>query len=237
MTTSGEYAVFAVSFAASAVAPGPDIAAVVARALSRGLRGCAPLALGIIAGKVALLTVAMVGTAALVTALGPWVTVGLYFAAAYLCYLGVRKWCDASAPVVEVDAPEREGVTRDARPPDGGLRARRWPGPRQGDRTELHGGMYGALGFGMAVSNPIAIAFYMALLPGVIDMTRATVGTYLVLVSIVAIIMSATVAAYGLAAALARKLLDGGPAKVWTDRVAGVVFIAAGVWVAGQPLL
>lgn len=213
MTPPGEYAVFAVSFAASAVAPGPDIAAVVGCALSRGLRGCVPLAAGIIAGKVVLLTVAIVGAAALVTALGPWVTVGLYAGAAYLCYLGVRKWQNAPA-VAEVDAPG--GDDR---------------------RAELHGGMYVALGFGMAVSNPLAIAFYMALLPGVIDLARATVGTYLVLVCIVAIVMSATVVAYGLAAEFASMLLAGRSSKIWIDRVAGVVFIGAGVWVAAQPLL
>jgi threonine/homoserine/homoserine lactone efflux protein len=60
-----DYTVFALSFAASAAAPGPDIAAVVATRLSRGMRGCAPLGLGIIVGKLILLAAAMLGGAAL----------------------------------------------------------------------------------------------------------------------------------------------------------------------------
>lgn len=210
MTAPSEYAVFALSFAASAAAPGPEIAAVLGRSLSRGLRQCAPLALGIIVGKLVMLSAAILGIAALIATLGPVFTVVQFLGAAYLLYLGARKWRRArnavAAPATTVD--DRDSVVVQV-----------------------------ALGLGMTLSNPIAIAFYTALLPGVLDIEDITFDTYLVLVAILVGVMVATVTAYGLAAEVARKLLTGNRAKATIDRLAGTMFMAAGVWVAVRPLL
>lgn len=209
MTAPSEYAVFALSFAASAAAPGPEIAAVLGRSLSRGLRQCAPLALGIIVGKLVMLSAAILGIAALIATLGPVFTVVQFLGAAYLLYLGARKWRRArNAVAVTTTVDDRDSAVVQV-----------------------------ALGLGMTLSNPIAIAFYTALLPGVLDIEDITLDTYLVLVAILVGVMVATVTAYGLAAEVARKLLTGNRAKAWIDRLAGTMFMAAGVWVAVRPLL
>lgn len=209
MTAPSEYAVFALSFAASAAAPGPEIAAVLGRSLSRGLRQCAPLALGIIVGKLVMLSAAILGIAALIATLGPVFTVVQLLGAAYLLYLGARKWRRArNAVAVTATVDDRDSAVVQV-----------------------------ALGLGMTLSNPIAIAFYTALLPGVLDIEDITVDTYLVLVAILVGVMVATVTAYGLAAEVARKLLTGNRAKAWIDRLAGTMFMAAGVWVGVRPLL
>lgn len=208
MSAGSEYAVFALSFAASAAAPGPEIAAVLGRSLSRGVRACAPLALGIIVGKLVMLTAAIVGIAALVAALGPVFRVVQLVGAAYLLYLGIRKWRRARRAVAPTTGNERDSA---------------W--------VQI------ALGLGMTLSNPIAIAFYTALLPGVVDIDEIDVDTYLVLAAILVAVMVVTVTAYGVAAEVARKLLTGSSAKVWMDRLAGTMFMAAGVWVAVRPLL
>lgn len=208
MTAPSEYVVFALSFAASAAAPGPEIAAVLGRSLSRGMRACAPLALGIICGKLVMLTAAIVGIAALVAALGPVFTVVQLAGAAYLLYLGVRKWRRARNAVAARTGNERDSAS-----------------------------MQIALGLGMTLSNPIAIAFYTALLPGVVDIDDITVDTYLVLAAILVAVMVVTVTAYGLAAEVTRKMFTGNRGKLVVDRLAGGMFVAAGLWVAIRPLL
>jgi threonine/homoserine/homoserine lactone efflux protein len=211
-----DYAVFALSFAASAAAPGPDIAAVVGTSLSRGVRRCAPLGLGIIAGKLILLAAAMVGGAAIARAAGPGFTIVEYLGAAYLCYLGLRTWQRARSA---------------------GAAIGRGPDQPHAVAAERRGGRYVILGLALALSNPIAIAFYLALLPGVIDLATATVSTYLVLAAIVVVVMSLTVLAYGAAVEVARKLLAGDRGRVWLDRSAGAILVAAGAWLGLRALL
>lgn len=208
MTSHGEYVVFALSFAASAAAPGPEIAAILGRSLSQGLRGCAGLALGIVLGKLTMLTAAIVGIAALIGALGPFFLIVQYGGAAYLLYLGIRKWRRARNSVAESAVGERDSI---------------W--------TQI------ALGLGLTLSNPIAIAFYMALLPGVVDISQITILTYLVLAGIIVAVMTVTVIGYGLAAEITRGLFAGNRAKIWIDRLASAMFVAAGMWVAVRPLI
>jgi threonine/homoserine/homoserine lactone efflux protein len=104
LTPARELAVFAVTFAASAAAPGPEVAAFLGRTVSRGLRGGVPLALGIVCGKLLLLAGAVAGLAALVPLLGPAFDVLAYGGAAYLVWLGVRKWRRAGRGTAAVAA-------------------------------------------------------------------------------------------------------------------------------------
>jgi threonine/homoserine/homoserine lactone efflux protein len=108
--------------------------------------------------------------------------------------------------------------------------------PHAGD-AERRGARYVILGLALALSNPIAIAFYLALLPGVIDLAKATVSTYLVLAAIIVVVMSLVVLAYGATVEVARKLLAGNRGRVWLDRSAGAILVAAGVWLGVRALL
>ena len=65
-----QYLLFFMAFAASAAAPGPEIAGLLSRSLSGGIASSVPLAVGIIAGKLLMLTAAIVGLTALLTVLG-----------------------------------------------------------------------------------------------------------------------------------------------------------------------
>src|SRR3954447_11049942 len=87
-----QYVVFMLAFAASASAPGPEIAGLLARTLGNGIRAGVPLASGIVVGKLTLLTAAIIGLTGLVVALGPLFAVLQYAGAAYLIRLGVKKW-------------------------------------------------------------------------------------------------------------------------------------------------
>ena len=200
-----DYLVFLVAFAASAAAPGPEIAALVARALAGGMLASLPLALGIVLGKLLMLTAAIVGLAALVDLLGPLFAVLKYAGAAYLIWLGVRRWRGAGrAPALSGGAePVRLGV-------DVGL------------------------GLAMTLSNPIAILFYLALLPGVVDIAGMTLNGYAMFCLIVVGVMAAVTIVYGIMAEAVRKVFSSPGSKAGLDRATGAMLVGAGTLIAAR---
>lgn len=200
-----EYTVFLLAFAASAAAPGPEIAGLLARALSNGMFASLPLAFGIIIGKLIMLTAALLGLSALIEILGP-VFVALKFGgAAYLIWLGVKKWRNAGRVLAATEAMKPAGFAAEM-----------------------------GLGLAMTLSNPIAIVFYLALLPGVIDMAGVTLASYATLCAIIAGVMVAVTLGYGLIAEIARRLFTSSGAKARIDRSSGAMMIGAGVLIASR---
>ena len=197
-----EYLVFLLAFAASAAAPGPETAGLMARALGGGMLASLPRALGIVLGKLLMLTAAIVGLAALVDLLGPFFAVLKYAGAAYLIWLGVRRWRRAgeASTLSGAAEPVRFGV-------DVGL------------------------GLAMTLSNPIAILFYLALLPGVVDIAGLTLNGYAILCLIVVGVMAAVTISYGILAEAVRKAFSSSRSKAGMDRATGAMLIGAGTMI------
>ena len=198
-----QYAVFLLAFAASAAAPGPEIAGLLARTLGNGIRSGVPLASGIVVGKLALLTAAVIGLTGLVAALGPVFAVLRYAGAAYLIWLGIKKWRRAGRLLATGASPAPASLVREV-----------------------------GLGMAMTLSNPIALVFYVALLPGVIEVSDVTVQSYLILCAILVTVMAAVVLGYGLMAELARRMLSAADSKSRIDRISAVLFVLAGLLIA-----
>lgn len=87
-------------------------------------------------------------------------------------------------------------------------------------------------GYALGVSNPQAIAFYVALLPTVVDVRHLDVSTYLLLCTILAGLMAVIAAFYALSADRLRLLLHSPKAQRVTNRVAGGVMVGSGIAVA-----
>ena len=198
-----QYLIFLLAFAASAALPGPEIAALLARSISGGISASLPLAIGIIIGKLLMLTAAVIGLSALLAILGPAFVALKYLGAAYLVWLGIKKWRKAGAALAaETSAP----------PASMGIEI--------------------GLGLAMTVTNPLAIAFYMALLPGVINVSGITLSSYLILCAIIVGVMCAVVLGYGLVGEFARKMFRSSRAKTNVERASGAMMIGAGVMLA-----
>lgn len=105
-------AVFALVFTASAATPGPDTLTIFGRALSGGRTAALPFTVGVVLGKLTLLTLVMLGLAALAQTLGPLFFVLKFAGAAYLIWKGIRLW--RSSAGVEARALAREVTWRDA---------------------------------------------------------------------------------------------------------------------------
>lgn len=196
------YLVFVLAFATSAATPGPEIAALLSRSLSGGLVSSLPLALGIMLGKLLLLTAAVVGLTTLVHFLGPLFIVLKVSGAGYLVWLGIKKWKHAQRVLGANEKP-----------------------PTVNPVAEI------GLGLTMTLSNPIAIVFYLALLPGVIDVSGVSLTSYLILCSLLLVVMSGIVIGYGLLAEAARKLFSSSHTSKWFDRTAGVIMLGAAIMI------
>lgn len=88
------------------------------------------------------------------------------------------------------------------------------------------------LGLAMTLSNPMALVFYIALLPGVIDVSGIALGSYAILCSIIVGAMSAIVVAYGAMAELARKQFSSSSSKARIDRTSGAMMVGAALLIA-----
>ena len=86
--------------------------------------------------------------------------------------------------------------------------------------------------YALTVGNPKAIAFFVALMPTVIDMSRVTLLGYLELATVSAIVLPAITLTYAALAWRARGLFASVAARRRMNRGAAVAMVGAGVGVA-----
>src|SRR5262245_1363112 len=140
---------FAGTLLVAAASPGPGIAALVARVIGRGPEGATAFAAGLILGDLVWLAVAILGLAVVAQTFHEIFLVIKYVGAAYRIYLAYGMW---TAPAVPHDVAAG--------------------GSRESDVRLFVGGLALTLG------NPKVVAFYLALLPNLIDLTRAGLAGY-----------------------------------------------------------
>lgn len=99
-------ATFALALFVAAVAPGPGIAAIVARVLGRGRHGAFAFTAGMAIGDVVWLTMAIFGLAALAQAFQGAFLAVKYAGAAYLLYLGWKLWTSSPESIAVSEAPQ-----------------------------------------------------------------------------------------------------------------------------------
>lgn len=198
------YLLFFLAFASSAAVPGPEIAALLSRSLSHGMRSSLPLAAGIISGKLLMLTTAVLGLAVLLHLLGPAFALLKWAGVGYLLWLGINKWRKAGKPLATAEASL--------------------------GKPSLEFG----LGMAMPLSNPLALAFYMALLPNVIPLASISIASYLLLCGIIIATMLLITLGYGLLAEASRALFRSPRAKANIDRGSGSIMLGVALLLASR---
>ncbi len=192
---------FALVFTASAITPGPDTMTIFGRSLSGGRFAAVPFTVGVVLAKLTLMTLVVLGLAALAQSFGGFFTVLKFAGAAYLVWSGIRTWRASREAEAHSLAPKvswRDSLT----------------------------------GYALGISNPQAVAFYVALLPTVMNVQALDLTTYLSLCVVLTGVMSLVVVVYALSADRLRYLLRSPRARKVTSRVAGGVMISSGVLVA-----
>jgi len=197
------YIAFFLASALLIVVPGPSVLVVVAHAMTFGQRRSLYTILGIAMSHSLFFAVTAVGVAALLGQLEhvfPWVKLG---GAAYLVWLGVRKWCTDPEAALAPAAPT----------------------PRSAGSLFLQG-------FAVNTTNPKALVFYAAFFPPFLDPSAPVAGQLLAMGGTFVALLIGISFGYALAAARARRWL-GTPRRVRIqNRISGTLLIGAGLGLA-----
>jgi threonine/homoserine/homoserine lactone efflux protein len=84
--------IFALVFTVSAFTPGPDTMTIFSRALSGGRFAAVPYTFGIVLAKITLLTLVVLGLAAIAKTLGTFFVILKFAGVAYLIWAGIKMW-------------------------------------------------------------------------------------------------------------------------------------------------
>lgn len=193
---------FAFGMFVLALAPGPGVAAVVARALSGGMLAAMGVITGLVIGDVIFMSLALAGLTALASTAAPVFAGVKYIGAAYLFWLGYKALTTKAAPLHAADTPAVSPL------------------------KELGMGLLVTLG------NPKPILFYGALMPTFLDVAHVTIADAAVLAAIIAAVSYIVLGGYSLLAHRSRRLLSTPRAVRRLNQTTGVVMIAAGTAIA-----
>ncbi len=187
-----------------AITPGPGVFATVARALSIGFSRASVVVLGIVAGDLIFLLLAIYGLSAAAELLGGFFAVIRYLGAAYLIWLGIKLW---------KAKPRAAGVD------DTGKHS--W-------QATFFSGLFITLG------NPKVILFYLGFLPTFVELPTLTTLDVFAVTTVVSVVLAATLLAYAYAASRARKLFRNPGAERILNRSAGSAMVATGAVLAAK---
>jgi len=197
--------IFAGALLVCAGAPGPSVAALMARVLAHGWRHVVPFAAAMWIGEALWLTLAVYGLAALMETLQGAFLVIKYLGIAYLLYLAWRTW---HAPATL--------ATDDPAPP-----------------AAASGRMFLA-GLAVTLGNPKIMLFYLALLPTLIDLAGITWWAWAELTGTMLVILAMIDVAYIALAVGARRMLRGRRVLRIANRTSATLLGGAAATLASQ---
>ncbi|HEY0767214.1 MAG TPA: LysE family translocator [Steroidobacteraceae bacterium] len=195
--------VFCLVYALAVASPGPGVAAVVARALGRGVSGAPAFIAGFLAGDLIWFTLAASGLAVLAQTAYTLFVIVRYAGAAYLLYLAWRLWTTPARALEDAQAQRRE------RP------------------LQLFIGT-----LALTLGNPKTMVFFLAVLPTVVELKRLTVGGFFEIALLISCVLPVVLGAYAVFAARARTRLSRPETVRWVQRGTGAVMAGAAVAVA-----
>ncbi|TKT82956.1 LysE family translocator [Aquamicrobium sp. LC103] len=196
--------IFAGALLVAAGSPGPSIAALVARVISKGFRDVFPFLLAMWIGEAIWLSMAVFGLAFVAQTFHLAFLVLKWAGVAYLAWLAWKMW---SAPV----------EIRDGEMP----------------KTESPLRLFLA-GMAVTLGNPKIMMFYMALLPTIIDLGGVTVLGWAELTLTMALVLVAIDLTWVAAAAQARRVLRSARAMRIANRVSAATMAGAAAAIASR---
>jgi len=196
--------IFATALLVAAGSPGPSIAALVARVISKGFRDVFPFLLAMWIGEGIWLSFAVFGLAFVAQTFHVAFLVVKWLGVAYLAFLAWKMW---TAPV------EAKGSEL----------------PREDSPLKLF-----LAGMAVTLGNPKIMMFYLALLPTIIDLAAVDMLGWAELTVTMAIVLVAVDLAWVLAAAQARRLLKSPRAMRIANRISAGTMAGAAAAIAAR---
>ncbi len=202
--TPGVYLALTVTIAVAALTPGPAVTAIVARAITDGVRPALAINAGVVTGDLLFFMLAAAGMAAAAHSLGDLFTVLRWLGAAYLVWTGIQLWrFEPRDPTSSKSAGHESHFWRN----------------------------YGA-GLLLMFGHVQAMLFYAALLPGFVDFSRLTTRDIALVALTLVIVIGGINAGYAALGARARHFFADARAQQTLHRVAGTLMLLAAVLVA-----
>ena len=196
--------IFAAALFVASGSPGPSIAALVARVISKGFGGVLPFLAAMWIGEAIWLSAAVFGLA-YVAQTFHYAFVALKWAGvAYLCFLAWKMW---TAPVMVKDG-ELPSVDSPAK-------------------------LFLA-GMAVTLGNPKIMMFYLALLPTIIDLASVTLLGWAELTVTMLLVLMAVDLGWALAAAQARRLLRSPRSMRIANRISAGTMAGAAAAIAAR---
>jgi threonine/homoserine/homoserine lactone efflux protein len=194
---------FCAVYALAVAAPGPGIAAIIARGLAHGTKGAPAFIGGFVVGDLVWFAIAATGLAALARTAATLFVAIKWAGVAYLLYLAYKLW---TAPAKQVAV--------------------------QSDDRKQHGWNAFLASMMLTLANPKAILFFLALLPTVIDLKSMNTVRFLEISAAIIVIQPLVLGSYALLAARARELFTTPKAVRRLNRTSGLAMAGAAVVVA-----
>lgn len=202
--TLASLAIFAGALLIAAGSPGPSIAALIARVLTRGPRDVFPFLSAMWVGEAIWLSLTVMGLAAVAETFHYLFVAIKWIGVAYLLYLAWKMW----------NAPADT---------DGGAL------PEAGSPGKLF-----FAGLTVTLGNPKIMMFYMALLPTIIDLNAITLAGWAELVAVMLAVLVLVDLAWVVFAARARAFLRSPRAVRIANRTSAGLMAGAAVAVAAK---
>ena len=187
-----------------AVTPGPSLAALVTRVITRGWRSVLPFLAAMWLGEIIWLTCALAGLSYIAQTFYLAFVVLKYLGAAYLFYLAYKMWT-ASVDAKEAILPKSEKPAR----------------------------MF-FTGLAVTLGNPKLMIFYVAFLPSIIDLAMVTPFIWLELTLTLGVALIAGDFLWVLLASQARRWLKSPRAVKLANRVSATVMGGAATVIAAE---
>jgi threonine/homoserine/homoserine lactone efflux protein len=184
------------------ITPGPGIFAILARSMTKGVRACISLSLGMVLSDIIYLVMACYGLAAIASTWESAFLVIRYAGAAYLIYLGWKMWTSSvSSSPTDIGASSSEMASF-------------------------------IQGFMISASNPKVILFYVAFLPTFMDLTALggvdiVLASFL---AFIALLLGLTM--ISICASQARRFMKSERSMKSLNRTAGGIMASAGAFLA-----
>jgi threonine/homoserine/homoserine lactone efflux protein len=191
----------------AALTPGPAVTAIVARAITDGLRPAMAINAGVVTGDLLFLTLAIAGMAAAARAMGDLFEVLRVAGAAYLVWQGFAYWR---------------------------TRPHSTPATGRTGTQERHFWRNYAAGLLLMFGHVQAMLFYAALLPGFVDLSTLGAADLLLLVAMLVVVIGGVNTGYALLASRARGFFADERAQVALRRAAGTLMFAAAALVVSR---
>ncbi len=202
MLTLTTLLVFAGALFIAAGTPGPSVAALVARVISKGARDVLPFLFGMWAGDAIWLTCAIAGLSAIAETFYHAFVVIKWLGILYLLYLAWKMWF-AKPDVEEEELPQ----------------------------ARSRGRMF-LTGLAIALGNPKIMMFYIALLPSIIDIRAVSLGGWAELVVTLFVVLAVVDFTWMFLAAKARSFLKSRRAVMIANRASAATMAGAAMAIA-----